>query len=64
MPHAESVRHLAISGSEAMKCVGVSGMLRSNILAINKGRWVVEITDVAQMHENDGVLEQIVAGIH
>jgi hypothetical protein len=54
--------HIAhtVNGYHAVTFHDVSGMLWSDVAAIQKGTVVIEITDVAQLHRTDGIFDQIV----
>ena len=51
------------NGLEIEKFIGVYGMFTSNVAAINLGRIVVELTDVDQAHEDDGIFDQIISSL-
>lgn len=61
--NSASAREYEISGTLAVKFKDVNGMIPSDIIVLLKNSIIVELTDVGQLHRNDGVLDQIAKSI-
>ena len=62
--NSASFTRLTVNGAPAVKFLGVNGMIPTDLLAINKGQAVIEVSDVGQLHETDGMLDLIAKSIH
>lgn len=63
LSNSESVTHYQINGSPAIKFVGVNGMIPTDVIAIQRGQDVIEISDVGQQHTNDGYLDDFATAV-
>ncbi|HEV2521301.1 MAG TPA: hypothetical protein VGT24_02875 [Candidatus Acidoferrales bacterium] len=54
----------SVNGFPAVKFTGVYGMVPTDIVAVDKGTTVVEVSDVGQLHQSDGFLDLMVNTLH
>jgi hypothetical protein len=60
---SESIATTQINGHPAIRFTGVSGMLLSNVLAVDVQGTIVQLTDVGQLHDVDQQIDKIAASI-
>jgi hypothetical protein len=61
--NSASAVHYQINGSPAIKFTSVFGMIPTDIIAVQRGQNVIEISDVGQQHQTDGLLDNFAAAI-
>lgn len=54
---------LIINGFPAEKFFAVYGMVPTNVYLINKGKIIIELNDIGQMHADDGIADQMAKSI-
>jgi hypothetical protein len=62
--NSQTQTNLTINGFPAVKFTSVAGMIETDVVAIDKGDVVVEISDVGQLHQADGILDLMAQSIH
>jgi len=62
--NSQAQTSFVVNGFPAVKFTGVFGMVPTDIVAVDKGMTVVEVSDVGQLHESDGILDLMVNSIH
>jgi hypothetical protein len=61
--NSQSNAPLSLNGLSAVKFIGVFGMIPSDTVAVSKNSQIVEISDVGQLHQIDGLPELMASSI-
>jgi hypothetical protein len=61
--NSNSYTRMSVNGRTAIKFFGVAGMNTSDIIAIDADQNVIEISDVAQLHELDGIVDLVASSV-
>ena len=61
--NSDSAVHIQVNGLPAIKFTNVFGMIPTNLIAIQKGQTIIEISDVGQQHQTDGLLDNFAAAV-
>jgi hypothetical protein len=62
--NSQTQTNLTINGLPAFRFTSVASMIPTDIVAVDKGSVVVEISDVGQLHAADGIFDLMVQSIH
>ena len=54
---------LIVNGFEAVRFMGIAGMIPSDTVSVDKGNIIIEITDVGQLHQTDGLFDMFIGTI-
>jgi hypothetical protein len=60
---SSSNNQLNLSGASFVKFTGVFGMIPTNVFAVRSSGAVVEVSDVGQLHDTDGIPDLIAASV-
>jgi len=63
LANSQSFSPLSINGMPAINFINVRGMIPTNVISISKGQLVIEVSDIGQQHDSDGVLHLIASTV-
>lgn len=61
--NSASATLLQINGVPAVKFTNIAGMVPTDVIAIDKGDVVIELSDVGQLHSSDGILDMMASSV-